>query len=201
MSLYKFLFADGALFTAAQISDKAVLWGTDADESISAHQGYRTSVFGYGGNDFISGSSANDILNGGTGNDTLEGGNGNDTYVYNSKDGQDVITDTGGTDTLRFGDGITKDDIALFIQNSNLFIGVADEGKISTINSQSMSDAGIEIIKLSDDSFLSSTDINTIIQDMAAFSKDHGISISSVDDVKKNQELMNIIVHSWHKSE
>ncbi|MBF0120953.1 MAG: hypothetical protein HQK79_19155, partial [Desulfobacterales bacterium] len=30
----KFLFADGALFTAAQISDKAVLWGTDADESI-----------------------------------------------------------------------------------------------------------------------------------------------------------------------
>ncbi|MDD7421746.1 MAG: calcium-binding protein, partial [Campylobacter hominis] len=50
---------------------------------------------------------------GGIGNDSLQGGDGNDTYIYNLGDGADTITDYYGTDTIKFGEGISKDDLII----------------------------------------------------------------------------------------
>ncbi|MBP6707631.1 MAG: calcium-binding protein [Candidatus Accumulibacter sp.] len=51
------------------------------------------------------GTKGNDILKGSSGkiNDTLNGGLGNDLYRYKLGSGKDVITDTGGRDTLELG--------------------------------------------------------------------------------------------------
>jgi Ca2+-binding RTX toxin-like protein len=59
-----------------------------------------TALYGFGGDDTLTGGSANDVLVGGTGNDTLTGGAGVDTF--NVASGTDTITDlgTGGADTL-----------------------------------------------------------------------------------------------------
>jgi VCBS repeat-containing protein len=49
----------------------------------------------------INANGGNDILIGNGGNDTLNGGSGNDTYVFGLHDGNDVIHDKSGLDTIR----------------------------------------------------------------------------------------------------
>jgi Ca2+-binding RTX toxin-like protein len=58
------------------------------------------------------GGAGNDVLAGGLGNDMLDGGSGDDLYLYNQAEGRDVIVDESGSDTLRFGAGITLDSVA-----------------------------------------------------------------------------------------
>ena len=68
-------------------------------------------IHGHEGEDKLYGDAGNDTLIGGKGNDYLDGGDGNDVYIYNKGDGNDTITDTSGTDTIKFGSGISKQDI------------------------------------------------------------------------------------------
>ncbi|MFC0377609.1 calcium-binding protein, partial [Sphingobium indicum] len=75
------------------------------------------------GNDYITTNNGNDTLMGGTGDDNLIGGFGSDTYVWNLGDGHDRIEDSNysetfypawvGTNTLRFGAGISASDVIL----------------------------------------------------------------------------------------
>ena len=91
--------------------------GTDDNDTLSAST-ENNLVFGKGGNDTISGSGGNDILDGGEGNDYLYGGYGDDTYIFNKGYGTDVINDYNGLDTVKFGEGISPEDIA-FVKNGN----------------------------------------------------------------------------------
>ncbi|MBU1387594.1 MAG: hypothetical protein KKE62_15235, partial [Proteobacteria bacterium] len=154
-------------------------------------------------NDTVIGSDEADVIVGGTGNDTLNGGAGNDTYIFNAGDGRDVIYDSGtsnaGDDTLQFGEEIRSNDIAFYQDDNNLVIGINGNDQI-IVRDQIQADNAIENFQLGDGSFMTSTDINLLIQEMTAFSQDQGISFSSVDDVRNNQDLMNIVVHSWHQS-
>ena len=71
------------------------------------------------------GGAGDDWLEGGAGADTLVGGEGSDTYAFWRGDGQDRIVnydtttglphaqEAGDVDTLRFGPGITPDDLQL----------------------------------------------------------------------------------------
>ncbi|MBP1732499.1 MAG: hypothetical protein H6Q55_2928 [Deltaproteobacteria bacterium] len=61
-----------------------------------------------------------------------------------------------------------------------------------------LGDYATEKVELSDGSFLTDGDINKIIQDMTAFASGNGIQLSSMDDVRKNPELMGMIVQGWH---
>jgi Ca2+-binding RTX toxin-like protein len=64
--------------------------GDDGNDVISA----------LGGNDVIFSRAGDDTLEGGLGNDNLNGDAGNDTYVYNTGDGNDIISDTMGINRL-----------------------------------------------------------------------------------------------------
>jgi hypothetical protein len=57
----------------------------------------------------------------------------------------------------------------------------------------------IEKFTLSDGNYLTSANIDVIIQSMNAYAVDHGISISSIDSVRNDQNLMNIVAAGWHK--
>jgi len=123
------MFADGTAWNIDEIYRRAHdMVGTDGDDNFSMVGNAPVIYHGLDGNDAISGRSGKDILYGdagddsifgggtligGLGNDRIYGSNGDDVYIFNRGDGQDLITDTGGMDTIRFGDGIRPDDIVI----------------------------------------------------------------------------------------
>ena len=58
------------------------------------------TIYGFDGIDIINGDRGNDSIYGGAGNDVLEGGAGNDLFYWTLGDGNDVISDQRGTETL-----------------------------------------------------------------------------------------------------
>lgn len=97
-------------------SDNDTLNGFDSltfgDDVIKGFAGTDT-LNGKGGIDWIYGGTGNDILTGGAGNDLLYGEADNDTYVFGIGDGQDTVTDTGGTDKISLGSGIAHTNLVL----------------------------------------------------------------------------------------
>jgi YD repeat-containing protein len=92
--------------------------GNGADNTLIGNAG-DNYISGGGGNDRLDGQAGNDTLDGGQGNDVLIGGAGNDTYLINLGDGLDKIDDVSGTDTVRFGTGLSLDNVALRITETN----------------------------------------------------------------------------------
>ncbi|MDO9208037.1 MAG: calcium-binding protein, partial [Sulfuricurvum sp.] len=92
------------------------------------------------GNDTLFAAGGNDTIIGGKGTDRLEGGLGNDTYLFNRGDGKDTIYDdssfgfqnsrknNAGADTLKFGDGVTQQDLIVQYNGSDLIIAIREEG-------------------------------------------------------------------------
>ena len=123
------MFADGTAWDLDEIYRRAHdMVGTDGNDNFSMVGNAPVIYHGLAGNDNISGRSGKDILYGdagddyisgggtligGPGNDNIRGSKGDDIYIFNRGDGQDLITDTGGMDTIRFGDGIRPDDIVI----------------------------------------------------------------------------------------
>jgi hypothetical protein len=66
-----------------------------------------------------------------------------------------------------------------------------------TLSNQTTAGYVIEKVQLNDKSYLTSADINLVIQQMTSFATNNGIAFSSVDDVRNNQGLMNIITAAW----
>ncbi|MFZ2269843.1 MAG: putative Ig domain-containing protein [Azonexus sp.] len=99
--------------------------GASWSESISCELSAdaQNVVVGTDGNDMLTGTAGNDILLAGKGNDILDGGSGNDTYLYSVGDGVDTIVDSGGADTLKFGEGITSNMLSLGIGPLILHVG------------------------------------------------------------------------------
>ena len=135
-SNFRYSFSDGTTWVKEDITAMLrVVKGTDGNDSLNAIYN-NSELYGYGGNDTISGSGGNDIidggegddylyggygndiLDGGKGNDYLYGGEGDDTYIFNKGYGTDVINDYNGLDTVKFGEGISPEDIA-FVKNGN----------------------------------------------------------------------------------
>jgi len=167
--------------TQTEIESKATFRGTEYDDSLG--NGYNT----------------NDIFDGGLGNDTLYGGEGSDTYLFDIGDGQDTISDygyDGETDIIIFDKIVAKDTIAFFRDGSDLHITYGDADRIAVFNQDT---SGIEKMQINEGPFLTDGDINTLIQQMTAYAADRGISMTTVDDVKKNQELMGMVMNAWHQ--
>jgi len=130
----------------------------------------------------------------------MEGATGNDTYIFGRGSGQDAILDYdrqgGNVDIIQFKADITKKDIAFFRQDRNLIIDYGNGDRV-TIQNQADTNYAVERFQLNDGLYLTNTDINRIIQDMTVFSKDHGIAMTSIEQVRANQDLMNLVVNSW----
>lgn len=62
----------------------------------------------------IVGTKGNDIIYGNKGDDNIQGGEGDDTYVWDLGDGLDTITDYQGINRIRFGTGISEDDVKIY---------------------------------------------------------------------------------------
>ncbi len=194
-----------------------VLYGMEGRDMLVGG-GDSDKLYGYDGDDRLYGDDGNDTLDSGIGNDLLvggkdadycKGGGGDDIYCFKPGDGSDTIWDRyttdstatghkdGGLDTIRFGQGTAKEDVAIFLKYETLRIQYGDTDVIQ-VQKQSDSLDAVERIELSDGSYLTSADINRIAQEMAAYAVNEGISLTSVEDVRRNQDLMTLITSAWH---
>lgn len=104
----KLKFNDGTEFPLSEVG----LTLTQSDETETVYgTSFSDVIYGNKGNDTIYGNGGNDTIIGGKGNDTISGGNGNNIYVYNLGDNFDTINESGGTDKILFGEGISFNDL------------------------------------------------------------------------------------------
>lgn len=93
-------------------------------------------IYGYGGNDTLTGNDGNDVLDGGAGNDTLYGDAGNDIFVMSA--GNDVIRDTTGNDVLLIPEAYDANDVTFYRLASEymyyVHVGVAGLGDVQIID-------------------------------------------------------------------
>ena len=99
------------------------VYANGGDDRVNGGQGNDT-IFGGDGNDNIYGNSGNDVISGGKGDDTIDGGNGADTYIWNLGDGLDTIAQVSNEDIIKFGPGITFDNLSFRNDNGDLRIYV-----------------------------------------------------------------------------
>jgi len=152
------------------------------------------------GNDLdnaITGNSGNNTLNGGTGSDTLYGGLGNDTYNFNRNSGSDLIGDDGGSDKISFASCVGTD-VAFYSNSNDLVFAYGPNNCHLTVQDQNLTGSSIEKVQLYNKTYLTNSEINSVIQQMSAYASSHGIQLTNVNDVKNSQDLMNIIANSWH---
>ena len=185
------------------------LYGDNGHDNLYGDEGDDTLVGG-SGSDHLYGGTGNDILHGGVGNDTLKGESGDDVYMFHQGDGDDDIYDhqasgflglgseDAGFDTIRFGEGITKDDLS-FTMNffGNLEIQYGDNDFV-TVHNQDEENDRIERIEFSDGSYLSSDDIDIIVQQINACTVDVGLTQVSNAFIKDTREMMQIVTSAWH---
>lgn len=85
-------------------------------------------LIGNGSDNTLAGDGGNDTLQGGLGNDVLQGGSDNDTYLFAQGDGQDVISDAGGTDTIKFDASVATDSVTYTQSGNDLIINYGTAG-------------------------------------------------------------------------
>jgi Ca2+-binding RTX toxin-like protein len=115
-------------------------------------------------NNLLAGNSAANVLKGGKGNDILKGGAGDDVYVFCAGDGLDTVTDTAGSDTIRFGQGITRQNISVWSDDAGIHIRLVDEqgndtGEGLDINRTDSGAPAVETIEFSDGSSVTIADL------------------------------------------
>jgi Ca2+-binding RTX toxin-like protein len=155
---------------------------------------------GNGLDNLIVGNAGNNRLTGGLGNDTLIGGAGDDTYIFATGDGEDTINnfDLAGHDRILFDAGVALDGVALFRSGDHLEIGYGTTDRITVTDFFANADSQVDEVRLADDRLLTAADIDGLIQQMAAYAVQEGISLSSLDNVRQSDGLMTLVAGSWH---
>ena len=211
----KITFADGTTWDSKTIHDKAHnMSGTESGDTYYASDQSAIIFRGLGGNDFITGSIANDLLYGdagndtlegnagndtlvgGTGNDRLEGGEGNDTYIFSKGDGEDRIFDANGlADEVRLGH--ESIDVVFERVNSSLRVRMPGSLDAITIDSWYNGDAyKIETFKSTDGNVITHTQIESLIQAMASFQNDTGMTWEQALSEQPSQ-VRSIVQEYW----
>ena len=108
-----------------------VIEGNEDNDIIYGEAG-NDKIFGNEGNDSLFGGEGNDTISGGSGSDTINGGLGTNIINFNIGDGEDIIEDGKGVDTLVFDKSIqlTKDNFK-YVNDADLVITYSDNDKIT----------------------------------------------------------------------
>lgn len=183
------------------LSDNVELLELTGSENINATGNSSNNyLIGNGENNVLNGADGDDYLDGNYGYDTLYGGAGGDDYLLNSNSGNDTISDSSGYDIIHMDSSINKNNVAVFMSGTDLVVDYGPtigEDKVIILG-QANSTNKIEEIQLSDGTYISNTDVNQLIQTMTAYANGNNIQLTSVNDVRNNQDLMNLVAASWH---
>ncbi|MDR2875602.1 MAG: hypothetical protein LBV44_06715, partial [Methylobacillus sp.] len=165
-------FADGTIWDIETIKALAIA-GNDTAQTLVGFTG-NDSINAGGGNDVLYGQAGNDTLDGGAGNDALNGGLGNDTYLFGLGSGTDTLIDydttAGNTDVLSFGTGVSADQLWFQRSGNNLVVSIIGTTDSMTISNWYSGNAyHVEQFKTADGKTLADTQVQNLVQAMAAF--------------------------------
>ncbi|MBH0203087.1 MAG: hypothetical protein HP496_12540 [Nitrospira sp.] len=181
-------------------SGNDVLNGENGRDTLDGGAG-DDQLLGGAGNDILIGGSGADRFTGGRGNDMLVGNSGNDTYQFSRGDGQDTIFDSdpfsGNQDRAVFGSTINPLDLVVSRQANDLRLAVHGLADQVTIKDWYVSNANrIETIQAGNGEILLSTQVNQLIQAMAAFSQQTGLTWDQAID-QRPQDVQAVLAASW----
>ncbi len=175
-------FTDGTIWELSDIQDavrhitEPVYSNADKDTYYGFESG--DIIIGSNKNDEMYGCGGDDTLNGGVGNDKLDGGLGNDTYVYAKNSGSDTICDSGGNDTIELRE-IDYSSVEFLRYGDSLVINTGKDSSNNSISIEKWSYGDIyrvENVKSSNGYSITHTQIDQLIQAMATFSQDTGMT-------------------------
>jgi Ca2+-binding RTX toxin-like protein len=154
---------------------------------------------GNAGNNALVGGDGNDTMAGGQGNDVLNGGTGNDVFQFARGDGQDTVTDTSGSsDRLNFGSGINPLDIMLSQSANDLRIALyGSTDQVTIANWYGGATNQIETVQAGNGQQLMSTQVNQLIQAMAGFTQQTGLSWEQAV-AQRPQDVQQVLAANWH---
>jgi Ca2+-binding RTX toxin-like protein len=181
-------------------SGNDVLNGGDGTDVLDGGSG-DDQLLGGAGNDTVTGGSGADQFTGGTGNDTLTGDSGNDLYNFARSDGQDTIIDSnpfsGNQDRARFGATINPLDLVISRQANDLRLAIhGSSDQITVQNWYTSSVNRTETIQAGNGQTLLSTQVDQLIQAMAAFTQQTGLSWDQGIDQQPAQ-VQSILAANW----
>ena len=200
-----FEFADGTTVSADTYYNTSLeIKGSGVFGDFDSGFGTRnTTLIGSDEADTIYGYSGNDILSGGEGNDTLYGGKGSDTYIFNLGDGNDVVNEDNKNtlgDKIVFGEGISINDIIFNNSGQNMEITFTDStDSVTIINQNYDSWYRVENFATSDGYTIDYSKVNQLIQAMASFEADTGMSWTEAVE-QGNETATGIVSEMWVKS-
>ncbi|HPV81916.1 MAG TPA: calcium-binding protein, partial [Nitrospira sp.] len=156
------------------------------------------AIIGNANDNVLTGGDGNDTLSGGKGNDVFNGGTGNDVFQLARGDGQDTITDASGTsDRLSFASGINPLDLMLSQSANDLRIAVYGSTDQVTINNWYAGATNqIETVQAGNGQQLMSTQVNQLIQAMAGFTQQTGLSWDQAI-AQRPQDVQQILAANW----
>jgi Ca2+-binding RTX toxin-like protein len=146
--------------------------------------------------------TGNDQLTGGQGNDVLIGGVGNDTYRINRDEGQDTLQEadatSGNTDTLLYGMTINPLDLVLSRQANDRRLTIHGGTESVTIQNWYTSPGTnqVETIQAGNGQTLLNTQVDQLVQAMATFTQQTGLSWDQAIDQQPAQ-VQSILAASW----
>lgn len=171
---------------------------TGANAVNGTGNGLNNILIGNNANNVLNGGSGNDTLIGGQGNDVLIGGIGNDTFRFSRGEGQDLVRDNGGTaDKLLYDSGIDPLDLIISRQANDLRLAIHGSTDMVTIQNWYTGTANrTETIQAGNGQTLLSTQVDQLIQAMAAFTQQSGLTWDQAID-QRPQDVQAVLAASW----
>ncbi|MGZ8367018.1 MAG: putative Ig domain-containing protein, partial [Nitrospira sp.] len=158
-------------------------------------------LLGGAGDDQLIGGSGADHFTGGRGNDTSVGNSGNDTYQFARGDGQDTILDVdtflGNQDRALFGTAIDPLDLVISRQANDLRLAIHGSADQVTVKDWYLGRTNhIETFQAGNGEVLLSTQVDQLIQAMAAFTQQTGLTWDHAID-QRPQDVETVLAASW----
>ena len=144
------------------------------------------------------GNTLDNVLIGNSVNNVLTGLGGSDTYLYSRGGGQDTVVDNAGTaDKMLFGATINPLDLVISRQVNDLRLSIHGSSDVVTIqNWYSGATNQTETIQAGNGQTLLSTKVDQLIQAMASFTQQTGLSWDQAID-QQPQQVQTILAANW----
>jgi Ca2+-binding RTX toxin-like protein len=158
-------------------------------------------LLGGAGDDHLIGGTGEDHFTGGRGIDTSVGNSGNDTYQFARGDGQDTILDVdallGNQDRALFGTPIDPLDLVISRQANDLRLAIHGSADQVTVKDWYLGRTNhIETFQAGNGEVLLSTQVDQLIQAMAAFTQQTGLTWDHAID-QRPQDVQTVLAASW----
>jgi Ca2+-binding RTX toxin-like protein len=185
------------------------LSGGSGADTINGDDGFDT-LDGGSGPDLLNGGAGHDILLGGSGadqlaggmdNDVLRGGSGNDRYLFSRGEGHDTVVEFDPTpfnrDAVVFDTTISPLDLILSRQVDDLRLSVYGSSDEVTIKNWYLGNSNqTEVIQAGNGQQLQNSQVNQLIQAMAAFTKQTGLSWDQAV-AQRPEDVQVILAANW----